>query len=596
MSNRVDFYQSEKNELSIAAGRAEVFYDGSLCSQLELVEIVRAGSPEFGWAKLVSKNDGCFEPRVGKSICIKYLYDEGTSLGSVVIFVGRIEKAESRLDSAGWSVEITTRDFSCELERITVYGRYVAKDDGTVMFLDGLDTIFNDSAEPNASAQTIMHNGRAIRLFSGESGQGKLFSCAEVIDYLLCVYLPAGALQSQPIERLEALTEGQKIYDLDVTGASLLEALQRCCERAGIKFKFTPAMTETGPEQQIIFYEDAKGKTVELNFQRDGEALSISRTNVTELSSGKNRAVTNRYIGRGDFKIFEATFELAKGWDPSLEEVDCDLYSPSTNSDFIEVKDVYRRWVLNEAGDYTKEPYNQGEAYDFSPVFGNSNYAKKHRRFWPALSCDKQGKSMGYFLEVTYDDGEHWLQYLGAFENRLDECGIWLSSDRLDMFTCIAALKGVLKFRITASVVSDERLSCEIADGPVNSVVPVVDRVFTLPRRFKYRKVTGKSIFANSQSEALGEADEADNSEALRKYVRRQAAGTIKPTESFEVKTLHLSVGYGPGDAIVLSPESRDLFGLKTDNRSSAWIERVRMDFENQITKLTIKKQRRRSL
>ncbi len=592
MSNRVDFYQSEKSELSIAAGRAEVFYDGSLCSQLELVEIVRAGFPEFSRAKLTS-NDSSFEPQAGKSICIKYLYDEWTSVGSVPIFIGRIEKIESRLDADGWSIEITARDFSCELERITVYGRHIAKDDGTVMFLGGADTTFNEAAEPNAGVQMVLHNGRSVRLFAGESSNSRFFSCAEVIDYLLTVYLPAGMLQCQPIERLEALTQGQIVYDLDATGLNLLEALQRCCERAGIKFKFTPSMTETGPAQQIIFYKDGKGKTVELNCQRASEALSISGTNVAELTSRKNQLVSNRYIGRGDFKIFEATFELVKGWDASLEETNYDKFSPSTNPDFIEVKDVYRRWVLNEAGDYTKEPYNQGEAYDFSLVFGSDDYVSKNRRFWPALSCDKQGKSMGYFLEVTYNDGEHWLQYLGAFENRLDECGIWLSSDRLDIFTYIAALKGILKFRITASVVSDERLSFKITDGPVNSVVPVVDRVFTLPRQFKYRKVTGKSIFANSQSEALGEADEADDSEALREFIRRQAAGSAEPTESFEVKTLQLSLGYGPGDAIVSSPESRDLFGLKTDNRSRAWIERVQMDFENQVTKLIIKKQRR---
>ncbi len=592
MSNRVDFYQSEKSELSIAAGRAEVFYDGSLCSQLELVTIVRAGFNDFSSAKLKS-NDSSFAPETGKSICIKYLFDEGASVGSVPIFIGRIEKVESSLDADGPSIEVTARDFNCELERLTVFGQLVAKDDGSVMFIGGPDTTFNEASEPNASEQTVLHNGRSVRLFANESSNSRLFSLAEVINYLLSVYVPAGALQFQPLERLEALTEGQVFYDLDVTGLGLLDALQRCCERAGIRFRFTLAMTETGPAQQIIFYKDGKGKTVELNCQKAGLALSISGTNVTELSSRKTQPVTNRYIGRGDYKIFEATFELAKGWDASLEEINYDLYSPSTNPNFIEVKDVYRRWILNEAGDYTKEPYNQGDAYDFSPVFGNSNYVKKHRRFWPALSCDKQGKSMGYFLEVTYDDGEHWLQYLGAFENRLDECGIWLSSDRLDVFTYVAAMKGVLRFRLTASVVSDERLSCEIADGPVNSVLPVVDRVFTLPRQFRYRKVTGKSNFANSQNDTLGEADEADDNEALREYVRRQAAGTIEPNESFEVKTLHLSLDYSPGDAIVSSPESRDLLGLKTDNRSIAWLERVQMDFRNQVTKLTIKKQRR---
>ena len=62
----------------------------------------------------------------------------------------------------------------------------------------------------------------------------------------------------------------------------------------------------------------------------------------------------------------------------------------------------------------------------------------------------------------------------------------------------IAALKGVLKFRITASIIGDERLNCVVADGPVGSTAPVVEHIITLPRQFKYRKVSGQSIFANA--------------------------------------------------------------------------------------------------
>ena len=604
MANRVDFFQSESSKLSIAAVKTEVFYDGCFCPYLEPVDIVRGSWPEFGRARIrVNRTAGAsaetnyeqteFKPEIGRSVCVKNIYSKGTSLESFPIFSGKIEKIESRLNADGSVVEIIARDFSAELERITVYGQWIAKDDGTVLFLNGAETIFNEAAEPNACGQPVLHNARNVRLFSAELLKSRLWSCAEIINYLLVVYLPAGRLQLQPIERLEALTERQRVYDLDVTGISLLDALHRCCERAAVAFKFVQRIEQTGPRQTIVFYKKQTGRAVELNCQRDGGTLSISKTQVSALVNKKQQTVTHRYIGRGEFKRFEATFELVKGWDAALEETDYDKFSASGNPQFMEVKDVYRKWVLNEAGDYSEEPYNQGDAYDFSEIFGTSSYICRGRRFWPALSCDSQGKSMGYFLEVSYDNGEHWWQYLGAFENRLDECAIWLSSDRLDINTWVAALKGVLKFRLTASVVSDERLSCEISDGPVNSVTPVVDSVITLPRQFKYRKVTGKSIFANSKAEGLGQADEADDGKALYEYVRKKASLCSDAIEEFDVRTLHLLFDCRVGDVVTSSPESKDLFGVRADNRSIARIERVRMDFDGQFTKLTIKKQRK---
>ena len=119
----------------------------------------------------------------------------------------------------------------------------------------------------------------------------------------------------------------------------------------------------------------------------------------------------------------------------------------------------------------------------------------------------RQGKSLGYFLQVSFDNGLHWWQYLYAFNNLLNECGVWLSSDQLDIDTWVAALKGVLKFRITASVISDERLTCVVADGPVNSTAPVVEHIITLPRQFKYRKVSSRSIFAKTDDDTLGIPD-----------------------------------------------------------------------------------------
>ena len=354
-----------------------------------------------------------------------------------------------------------------------------------------------------------------------------------------------------------------------------------------------PLSEPAGPNQAIEFYKPGKGRKVELNCQQTGEQLSISKTNIAALHSRKNFwPVTHTYIGQGDFKVVEASFDLIKAWDSSLENIIYDNFSPSTNPDFYQVKDVYRKWCLNEAGDYSGAPYNQGDAFDFSRIFGSDNFTCRRRRFRPALTRDKQGKSLGYFLEVSFNNGQNWWQYLHAFNILLDECGLWLSSDQLDVDTWVAALKGVLKFRITASVVSDERLTCTVADGPVNSTVPVVEHIITLPRQFKYRKISDKSIFANSTDDGLGTADEVDDTDALYEHIRHRASASSRTIETVDIQTPFLAFDYRVGDIVSTSPESRDLLSCRRDNRSTSRIERVQMDFKNQCTNLRIVRQR----
>jgi hypothetical protein len=499
MTNRVDFYQSDESTFALPAGYVSVLVDGVLCGELQVLEIVRAGAPEFGRARLAYNPAACCEVSLipaeevetrfgmGKSVVIGRHYNAGAPGAAVLsmpVFCGLIEAIETTIDKAGERVEITVRDFSAVMERITVYGRHIVDSQGDKSFLAGLDTVFNPDGEPNAGPQETVVEGKTCTRFCGEESQARLWTYAEAIDYLLTEYLPIEQLGVPTLGQLRALTADQIVRDLDVTGLNLLEVLQRCCDRVGLAFRFVPLFDAPGPSETIVFYYNGAGGEVELNCQRTGELLSISKSDIATLHGRRNfYPVTHRYIGQGDFKVFEATFELVKAWDSSLENTNYYKFSPSTNPDFYQVRDVYRKWCLNEAGDYSGPPYNRGDAFDFSQIFGTGNYAARRRRFWPSLSADKQGKSLGYFLEVSWD-GEHWWQYLYAFNNLLDECGIWLSSDQLDVDTWVAALKGVLRFRITASVVSDERLSCTIADGPVGSVAPLVDHLITLPRQF----------------------------------------------------------------------------------------------------------------
>ena len=135
-----------------------------------------------------------------------------------------------------------------------------------------------------------------------------------------------------------------------------------------------------------------------------------------------------------------------------------------------------------------------------------------------------------------------------------------------------------------------------VADGPTDSTAPVVEHIITLPRQFKYRKVSSQSIFANVSDELLGEPDEVDDSTALFEFVRQRVAVSSETIETVDVQTLNLVFDYHLGDRVICSPESRDLLGCKSDNRSIGWIEWVQMDFEKQCTNLKIVRKRSRQL
>jgi len=608
MTNQTELFHPECKRLALPAATTMVFVEGTLCGELEPIEIVRSGWPDFGYATLAynpaaQQDAHVIDPEqmedrfgMGRRISLRQLVNRiapNVAVTDLPVFAGRIERIETTVNANGETTVITARDFGAVLQRLTVYGRRVAGSDGSTAFLSGLDTTFNPKGRPNAATLSVTLEGRRYVPFSRADADATDWTCAQAITYLLNEYLRPDQVRWPTLEQLLALTENQPVADLDVTGLSLLEALHRCCETAGIAFRFVPRLAETAPGQAIAFYRNGRGRQIELNRQSGGEQLSVSRTNVHTLHATRNLyPVTHRYIGQGDFKMFEATFDLVKAWDPALEDTDYTRFSPSTNPQFHEVRDVYRKWCLNEAGDYTSSPYNQGEAPDLSTILEGADYVRCRRRFWPALSAGAQGRSLGYHLEISYDAGLHWHPYLYAFNNLLDECGLWLSSDQLDVDAWVAALKGGLKLRLTASIVSDERLTAIVADGPVGSVAPVVDHLLTLPRRFRYRKVSPESIFYPADRQGLGTADEIDDSDALYSFVRRQATLSPAAIETTDVQTPTLSLHVHPGDRVTSSPESRDLFNCRRDNRSYIWIERVRIDFPNQCTDLKLIRQR----
>ncbi|GEM_PF-1774094 len=81
---------------------------------------------------------------------------------------------------------------------------------------------------------------------------------------------------------------------------------------------------------------------------------------------------------------------------------------------------------------------------------------------------------------MSYDGGESWGPYGGAFNILLEECGIYLSSNQLDPQVWAAIYDDKLRFRITVSIDSDETLEAIICDGPVDCARQVRTVIFDL--------------------------------------------------------------------------------------------------------------------
>ena len=476
------------------------------------------------------------------------------------VFAGVVCRGQASIDSASEEVEIAACDNLSYQNTNAIHGMRTVGTQTETIFIPTLQVVFNADGEPNASQTKYDIAGKRYRVFELNESQAVYWTYASALNYLAAEGLALSIYGGGSLAGLEKLTEGQALRDVEVTGLTPLAALERLCERAGLGFCLTQApVGEREVKDVLQFYRRGEGRRTYLRHQRAGEKLDIAKTNVAQCSLQTNRsAETIRVIGRGAAKRFEATFELVGGWNPNLEENNYDLYSPATNPNFRTVRDVFRKWVLNEAGDYSGEPYNRGAAYDYSGVFGNENYNAHRRRFYPCLSANVMGKSLGYYLEISYDGGDTWQEYAGAFDHLLDECGVYLNSSQMDLLMWYAIKKELLRFRITATVEADESLEAVVYDGPQKSVRPVRTYVVELGQEFQYRQVAAASIFHNATGDELGQPDECDDRESMRGLLRDRLKRLRQERLAGTARLAWIQPNLWPGD-IVTGMQGREL-------------------------------------
>jgi hypothetical protein len=283
---------------------------------------------------------------------------------------------------------------------------------------------------------------------------------------------------------------------------------------------------------------------VSLAHQRVGDIFRPSATHFSDLSVGTHFAASpRRYVARGGVKIFESTFDLVAGWDDSLASYDPDEFSPSANPDFDAVRDVFRKWVLNEAGEYSGEPYDRGPAPDLAGLFEGEPYARRHRRLLPCLSRDALGRSRGVYVEISLDGGATWQRANLAIRVLNDEAGLYLTDDPLPPAYLHAAMRDYARIRVTASLEGDSVLRAERVAEEADEL-PGRTRVLHVPGGYRYRKVASTSRFHGDP------ADETDDSARLQALVDAAFEADRRCPTPSRIRIPHLALGHRVGERV----------------------------------------------
>lgn len=277
----------------------------------------------------------------------------------------------------------------------------------------------------------------------------------------------------------------------------------------------------------IKFFARGEGVKRPVLLQRPGELRDIKKTNVAEFDAVYDIfELANIIEVHGGFLKRESTFELKKGWKTEYDTKDLPDISKG-EAFYEEHPSVGRKWILNEAGDYTNLREEITEPYSFDDLFPSPQQIRR-RRFQRCLSQHPDAddlESNGYVLQwydSTQDDAVDpdvqsdpgWVRVTWPFSVLEKECGISFEGPTPPgpLWDLIAVDPTTARLRITATVVGDQRLkgiATKRASSPNAQDVPLV---LDLQDRFQFSKVETTSIFSGRPSIAR------DDTTAIQTY------------------------------------------------------------------------------
>jgi hypothetical protein len=514
------------------------------------------------------------EVRPGRTVQARLLRGgvlPGAERGDLVLFDGAITRIEMGLGPEGEDLRFEAEDLAGQVLRQRVGGQRIQMADGSPQHAPGLDLVFDPEGRPNASAETD-----AIFVPPGAPG-ASAWTLAEAVAYLLAEHGESDVLDVPSAAEARTILPDTVLGDVRLEGLTLGEALEALLEPVGGHVAVAVQPGPAGVGRRLELRLPGRVPAVCLAHQPAGEAFDPSRTLLSDLAARMEfDAAPRRYVARGDRRIFEATLDLVRGWDDALVSYDWWQFIPSLNPNFEAVRDVFRKWALNEAGDYSGPPYSRGDPPDLGPVFEGAAYVQRRRRFLEGLSRDALGRARGVLVEWSFDGGTTWQRLAMPMRILPDECGLYLTGDTLRPEYLWACMIGSACVRVTAALESD---SCLVAEwtAPLAETLPGRTRHIEVPAGYRYRKVTPLSQFYGQA------ADEADDSARLEDLVKAAAEADARCPAPSRIRIPYLALGYAAGLRVEgLRGRRLDLARTHAAGQVAPIVRRVRHQFAPQ--------------
>lgn len=269
--------------------------------------------------------------------------------------------------------------------------------------------------------------------------------------------------------------------------------------------------------RQVIHREHAR--QIALNFQSLGGVSEIKNQPLTPTA--RHTKV------RAEGPITEATFTLSAGWDPALAGQSPATYSRLTNTNFTEVANVYRRFVLNE--DAAFSIYGV-PSFDLAEFFNEPATPARPLRFLPNLTLDAGGDRRPVIVDVSYNSGSTWLRAPGSINILSNRAGILFDDTTLDPDFLTAALADTLRLRVTASLQSPTKTEVARWHGnPFHGTAPT--RIIETNDTFRFRRIDKTSTHHDAVRAQTLQADEANDLAAMTQWTIEAADQTPRNTK-----------------------------------------------------------------
>lgn len=399
-------------------------------------------------------------------------------------------------------------------------------------------------------------------------------------------------------------------------GMYLPQALDELLLPHGYSWSVEHITREDGTlDRQIVIFRRGAGPEKTVKLAASGEDRDLSTSSVAAVEATWNIAEGANIVEvYGSFLEVEGTFELQRAWPASKDSLTVlDLEKDGDNSQYEANPDVWRKWVLNEAGDYTATrsgntlfDLNEIEIEDGGDKALGENNIIRRRRFYPPLTKAPDDGRRDYLVEYlhqsdTYGDLPEWRNVLTLPDAHVAilerECGIIFNGQKPPEE--LVRLGADARVRITACLRGDQRLSYTAVKTEVSPNGADIRLMVNAETRYHKRQriedtdATYCSRYADENLYSDGvipDADTADDTTAIEFFAIR----TRNLEQSARLAPVITLQGYHPeykiGD-LITEVEGRGLsFNQNAeDNATKKYPQVIEIEYTQTDTKLTLK-------